>query len=175
MSAAERTRAALAELRTDDLAHRHVVALDDLRAAGWTLHPPHQSCTDVLAARQVGKGARRTDPATSKAADRVMVHRAGSQIVRLLAAYRDHAACDGATAEQGLTDSEARAIADLPVRSCYWKRCSVLRAEGLIAPVEVGPDGATPFTRPDVDTGEPRIVCTITPAGRTYLERVMAP
>lgn len=176
-------------LRASDL--RAVLELvDELRASGARL-------PSSLPA------ARRGDPSTSKraAASPARQRRAGSQALRLLEAYRriaDYRVTDDRTdphpAEYGLTDSEARAIAGISARSCYWKRCSELRAEGLIRPVlEPSPASSTVLvtapgeygerlvarvaagsrdvTRTDADTGEERIVCRITVAGRAELAR----
>jgi hypothetical protein len=64
----------------------------------------------------------------------------------------------------GYNSEEAREAAGLSPRSCYWKRCSELRAEGLIE-----------------DTGEERIgdadqlqmVCEITPYGARLAEQLL--
>jgi hypothetical protein len=112
--------------------------------------------------------ARGSDPQTSHNAGRSVARRAGSQQHRLLAVYAD-AARDLTRgyvgSAGGLTDSEARAWARLPARSCYWKRCSELRQDGLVEVL----DG---ITRPDVETGEARVVCRITDAGRAVLTRL---
>lgn len=62
----------------------------------------------------------------------------------LLEAFRSSA--------DGLTDEEAAEIAGLHVRTCWWKRCSELRAAGLI--VETG------RTRKG-SSGRQRIVCVV--------------
>lgn len=185
MSAEDRLTAALAvrtvvgglNLRATVDVHdtaTRIAVTDALRAAGWTLHPPGAGCAEVLSARRAGTGARRSDPVTSGKGDADVTRRAGSQAVRLLRAY---ARLEG----EGATDSEARAAAGLSSRSCYWKRCSELRAEGLIEPVRTSQpctDGRSvdlgPLTRPDVDTGSDRIVCAITDRGRAYLARFRA-
>lgn len=69
--------------------------------------------------------ARTTDPITSHMASYDVKHRAPSQRDRLLGAF-------AAVYPAGLTDEEAANLAALPPRSCWWKRCSELRAEGLI-------------------------------------------
>lgn len=68
--------------------------------------------------------ARTTDPATSKAGARDVAIRAGSQKARLLRAYELAGA-------HGLTDEEAGYVAHME-QTGYWKRCSELRAAGLI-------------------------------------------
>lgn len=70
--------------------------------------------------------ARATDPATSKAGAREVAIRAGSQKARLLRAY-------ALAGPHGLTDEEAGYVAHMEGTG-YWKRCSELRAAGLIAP-----------------------------------------
>lgn len=87
---------------------------------------------------------RANDYATSKAGAVSVSFRAGSQKARLLDAYR--------RATDGLTDEEAAAIAGLPERSCYWKRCNELRDAGLIE--------TTGQERPGL-AGVPRIVCRV--------------
>ena len=54
--------------------------------------------------------------------------RALTQKDRLLVAFTAH--------PEGLTDEEAATIAGLPIRSCWWKRCSELREAGLIEHTE---------------------------------------
>lgn len=71
--------------------------------------------------------ARATDPLTSHLADRDVRQRSLTQRDRLLNAFISH--------PDGLTDEEAAVAAQLPPRSCWWKRCSELREQGLIAPV----------------------------------------
>lgn len=149
------------------------------------------------------RGDRSTSVAAGTRPDRV--RRAGSQALRLLKAYADTdrlaaAADDALPAEYGLTDSEARVAAGISARSCYWKRCSELRADGLIEPVLLdgtvdagavtitrpagnGTErvvarvaaGLRDVTRPDPESGEERIVCRITDAGRRELAKVHAP
>lgn len=107
--------------------------------------------------------ARAADPATSHTAGRNVAVRAGSQRAKLLAAYRwvDREAKFGARAHADLTDSEAQAQSGVPVRSCWWKRCSELRADGLIA--------YTGETRADALSGEQRALSRITDLGRRQL------
>ena len=70
--------------------------------------------------------ARATDPGTSKAGARDVAIRAGSQKARLLRAYELAGA-------HGLTDEEAGYVARMD-HTGYLKRCSELRAAGLIVP-----------------------------------------
>lgn len=105
--------------------------------------------------------SRSSDPDTSRRAEPTEV-RAGTQRARLLAAFALEPAVDG------LTDEEAADLADgVPYRSEFAKRCSELRAAGLIEPCV---DGGTsmPVTRKGV-AGHYRIVCQITDAGRATL------
>jgi hypothetical protein len=97
--------------------------------------------------------ARHTDPATSHDGARSVTVRAGSQKARLLAQYRADYLVGGCN---GLTDDEAAVDAGLD-RSCFWKRCSEMRDDGLIADAGI--------TRPGPLHGEARMVCVITPAG----------
>jgi hypothetical protein len=69
--------------------------------------------------------ARNSDPITSHMASYDVRPRKQSQKQRLYEAYLNHPA--------GLTDEEAAIFAGLPPRSCWWKRCSELRDEGIIA------------------------------------------
>lgn len=92
--------------------------------------------------------ARHTDPATSHTAAASVKVRAGSHKARLLAQY--------ATASGGLTDDAAAVRAGLD-RSCFWKRCSEMREDGLIRD--------TGFVRRGPLHGEDRMVCMITAAG----------
>lgn len=95
-------------------------------------------------------GARNTDPATSHAAAENVAFRSGSHRARLLDVYGDRDNWDG------LTDEEAAIRAGLSPRSCWWKRCSELRALGMIAP--------TGETR-ESSAGEHGQVCAITADG----------
>lgn len=77
--------------------------------------------------------SRRSDPETSHRAYReVAVLRAGTQRAKLLIAY-------GAKTEIPLIDEEAMVLSGVSPRSCWWKRCSELRADGLIEWVPLGP------------------------------------
>jgi hypothetical protein len=102
--------------------------------------------------------ARHTDPATSHDGARSVTVRAGSQKARLLAQYAAAAQAwlDGVALIPGLTDDEA-AIGAYLTHTCYWKRCSEMREDGLIAD--------TGRTRPGPLHGEARMVCVITDAG----------
>jgi hypothetical protein len=73
--------------------------------------------------------ARTTDPATSKKGAADVRPRAGSQKAVLLRAF-------ALAGPHGLTDEEAGYVSHLAddPRCGYWKRCSELRAAGLIAP-----------------------------------------
>lgn len=99
--------------------------------------------------------SRSTDPDTSRKAEPTPV-KAGTQRAHLLAAFGLEAAADG------LTDEEAADLTQgaVPYRSEFAKRCSELRAAGLIA--------ETGDTRPGV-AGHQRIVSAITDAGRATL------
>lgn len=68
---------------------------------------------------------RNADPATSKQGGKDVLPRRGSQQAQLLAVYRN---------QPGLTDEEAGVKSGLAAKPkcCYWKRCSELRAKGLI-------------------------------------------
>ncbi len=70
--------------------------------------------------------ARSTDPTTSTRAAESIVYRVGSHKARLLAEYVR-------VAPAGLTDDEAGDLAGLP--NGAWKRCSDLRADGVIVPI----------------------------------------
>ena len=110
------------------------------RANGYVFAP----VVDARAGR-----TRRDDHATSIAGANSVAYRAGSQKERLLRAYR-YAGADG------LTDEEACVLAGISLRSCYWKRCSELREDGVIASLGRSRPG---------DAGVPRIVCAITSDG----------
>lgn len=68
--------------------------------------------------------ARDTDPDTSHAAAALGRLRRGSARHALAVAYARH--------PEGLTDEEAAMIAGLDVRTGPWKRCSELRAAGIV-------------------------------------------
>lgn len=90
--------------------------------------PSHWDFDDpAVEASLVPKRVRRSDPATSAEGAKAVSIRAGSQKAKLLRAFAD-ADADGVT----LTDEDAAARAELPVRSCFWKRCGELREAGLI-------------------------------------------
>lgn len=72
--------------------------------------------------------ARTSDPITSHMGSYDVKERALTQKQRLLKAFFAHPA--------GLTDEEAALVAGLPIRSCWWKRCSELRDDGLIEHTE---------------------------------------
>lgn len=101
---------------------------------------------------------RRADHSTSIAGAMSVAYRAGSQKSALLATYGRFTG--------GLTDEEAAREAGLSMRSCWWKRCSELRQDGMIAPVE-GPEGTVKRIG---GAGDPQMVCAITGAGRAALE-----
>lgn len=103
--------------------------------------------------------ARSTDPDTSRQGAASVAYRAGSQKHRLLDAY--YSLPDA-------TDEEAAKAAGLNLRSCFWKRSSELREDGLIEPVLVGGE---PLTRRG-DAGVERIVCRISRAGIETVKRL---
>lgn len=70
--------------------------------------------------------ARACDPDTSKAAA-ASIPRVSTAHACLLTAYMR-------AGELGLTDEQAAIEAELDMRSCWWKRCSELRAVGLVVP-----------------------------------------
>lgn len=97
--------------------------------------------------------ARGTDPATSHAATAAIRVTANNQRGRLLRAFRG--------VDKGLTDEEAAEFApEVSLHSEYSKRCSELRAEGLIAPT-----GETRHGR----AGVARLVSALTDLGRAKL------
>lgn len=96
---------------------------------------------------------RHPDHVSSVAGAHDVATRASSQRMLLLAAY-------AAIGDLGLTDEDAALIAEVPVHSCWWKRCGELRRDGLIAETGRHRDGRA---------GVPRVVCVITPAGREAL------
>lgn len=136
-------------------------AIETLHAAGYTVH--HGPCPVTRPAEETRARARSGDPSTSAAGGRSVARRAGSQSVRLLGAY------GVAYPGTGLTDSEAARLAQVAARSCWWKRCSELRADGLI---EVMHHDSEVVTRADSVTGEARIVCRITDDGRRLLREL---
>jgi hypothetical protein len=96
---------------------------------------------------------RSADPITSVLGAGDVKPRRGSQQALLLAEYAHR---------DGLTDEEAGLFSGLLSRPkcCYWKRCSELRAKGLIA--------VTGETRLS-SAGSAMQVCAITPAGKEAL------
>ena len=95
------------------------------------------------------------DPVTSVMAAANVTCRARSQKWLLLVCYTQ-------AGEQGLTDEEAGIRSGLKDRGAnYWRRCSDLRAMGLIQPT-----GEKRIST----MGELRMVCRITAAGRAVLE-----
>ena len=97
---------------------------------------------------------RSADPITSVLGAGDVKPRRGSQQALLLAEYAHR---------DGLTDEEAGLFSGLLSRPkcCYWKRCSELRAKGLIAPT-----GVTRLS----SAGSAMQVCAITPAGKEALQ-----
>lgn len=82
---------------------------------------------DLFADYFAHRGARNTDPETSKVAAKSVSMRSDSQRARLLRTY---------SAEPQI-DEQAAQAAGVNMRSCWWKRCSELRELGFIEPVEV--------------------------------------
>jgi hypothetical protein len=97
---------------------------------------------------------RNTDPETSVKGAQDVKPRRGSQTMLLLAEYAHR---------DGLTDEEAGLFSGLLARPkcCYWKRCSELRAKGLIIPT-----GETRLS----SAGSAMQVCAITAEGREALK-----
>ena len=93
--------------------------------------------------------ARNTDPVTSHLGGESVALRSGSQKAKLLAEY-------GWAGSHGLTDDEAAIRAGLD-RSCFWKRCGELRADGYIYDLGIRRRGPL--------HNEDRIVCAITHKG----------
>ncbi len=124
-----------------------------------SLKPSLPPATDEHAGR-----TRTADHETSIAGAHSVAFRAGSQKAKLLTEYgkaADYYEQYGAIAvdKQGMTDEEAADQAGL-TRSCFWKRCGELRADGLIEPTGGTREG---------EAGVPRIVCRITDKGREVL------
>jgi hypothetical protein len=96
---------------------------------------------------------RNADPTTSVLGAGDVKPRRGSQQALLLAEYAHR---------DGLTDEEAGLFSGLLSRPkcCYWKRCSELRAKGLIVPT-----GETRLS----SAGSAMQVCAITTAGKEAL------
>ena len=103
------------------------------------------------------RNARNSDPETSKAASRSSAVRAGGQQVVLLRAYYR-------AGERGLTSEEAGEASGILIskpRSCYWKRVSEMRQNGLLE--------VTDETRQS-SCGEAQRVLRITAAGRRVVD-----
>lgn len=96
--------------------------------------------------------ARKSDPATSKAAAKLALPKAGSQAYSLLIAHMRN--------PNGLTDEEACIAARLDLRTEYRTRCSTLRNLGFIED--------TLFTR-ESSMGRPNVVRVITKKGLEYI------
>lgn len=96
---------------------------------------------------------RNTDPVTSALGASDVKPRRQTQAMQLLAEYAHR---------DGLTDEEAGLFSGLLSRPkcCYWKRCSELRAKGLIVPT-----GVTRLS----SAGSAMQVCAITAEGRKAL------
>jgi hypothetical protein len=96
---------------------------------------------------------RSADPITSALGAGDVKPRRQTQAMQLLAEY---------VHRDGLTDEEAGLFSGLLSRPkcCYWKRCSELRAKGLIAPT-----GVTRLS----SAGSAMQVCAITDEGRKAL------
>lgn len=103
------------------------------------------------------RNARNSDPETSKAAARSNAVRAGGQQAILLRAYYK-AGARGLTSEEA---GEASGILISKPRSCYWKRVSEMRQNGLLE--------VTDETR-ESSSGEAQRVLRITAAGRRVIE-----
>jgi hypothetical protein len=95
---------------------------------------------------------RSADPITSVKGGGDVEPRRTSQAMLLLSIYE----------YADLTDEQAGDLSGLAKRPkcCYWKRCSELRAKGLIAPT-----GVTRLS----SAGSAMQVCAITPAGKEAL------
>lgn len=95
---------------------------------------------------------RSADPITSVKAGGDVKPRRATQAMLLLAEYQ----------HGGLTDEEAGTASGLALKPkcCYWKRCSELRAGGLIIPT-----GETRLS----SAGSAMQVCEITEEGRQAL------
>lgn len=98
---------------------------------------------------------RASDPDTSRDGGKAVQPRRGSQAMLLLSAYK--------TASDGLTDEQAGDLTGLSAnrKCCYWKRCSELRATGLIIDT---------LRRRNSSAGSPQMVCEITEEGLTALK-----
>jgi hypothetical protein len=96
--------------------------------------------------------ARTTDPSTSARSAQRAALRSGSQKAALLAAYSNGRA---------IADQVAAERAGLAHTRSWWKRCSDLRSDGLIAQV-----GTTEVR------GEIVMCCEITPRGVAALDKL---
>ncbi len=99
-------------------------------------------------------GARRSDPATSHNAascPKSVMNWASNKHLLLLA-----------FAKRSLTDEDAEVQSGVRIAG-YWKRCSELRAHGLIEP-----SGKTEIAK----TGKEVMVSRITPRGRNLLQTI---
>jgi hypothetical protein len=106
--------------------------------------------------------ARRGGPATSKAAAAGIAYRTGSQKARILALY-------GQAQEDGLTDEEVASFLGWVEVNKARKRCSDLRNEGMIEPVDGGS-----VTRVG-KSGMANLVCAITDRGIATLASMKEP
>jgi hypothetical protein len=94
---------------------------------------------------------------TGTAAVRELARHAPNQRVKLLIQY----AADKGSNGEGLIDEEAGAAAAL-LHTCYWRRCTDLRDEGLI-------ERPADARMRKGSAGTDRMVCEITDAGWAYL------
>jgi hypothetical protein len=106
--------------------------------------------------------ARRGGPATSKAAAAGIAYRTGSQKASILALY-------GQAREDGLTDEEVASFLGWVEVNKARKRCSDLRNEGMIEPVDGGS-----VTRVG-KSGMANLVCAITIQGVATLTSMKEP
>jgi hypothetical protein len=104
--------------------------------------------------------SRTDDPPTSKAGAKSVKIRANSQMAQLLVIYLM------AFDRFKLTDDQAADESGLLAKAgcCWWKRCSDLRALGLI---EATGTGISPLT------GEDRMTCEITEAGMVLARKLL--
>ena len=98
------------------------------------------------------KGARATDPLTSKIAAAMREAPRSNHRVKLLEVFSQSAT--------PLSDREAFRFTDLPEHSCWWKRCSELRQAGLIKAVGI---------KICTETKTPVRLCRVTDHGRILL------
>ena len=137
-------------LRLEAELQRYKTAFGPLRSA-----PPQQ--LDLLAPRP--GGARRSDPATSKAAATGPARiRWGTHRHALLRTFSYEP-------DRGLSDEQAASFCGRAMPG-YWKRCAELRAAGWIEPT-----GRTV----ESSAGEQVMVCRITEAGQAALRAVKHP